>query len=329
MTSHRRSCFALFAVVSASTGLIASTVCAQEGQSQASSHAMHRQGQVMQNDSTTKASSNMTQHIVGKPTVQSPDAPPAGISFLKLEIDGRTYPYAVYRSSFLDEKTPPPMIVFLHGLGECGTDGTRQLAVGLGPAVLLDSARWPAVILFPQKPDGNSAWEDHADAVLAMIDQTVESHGVDPARIALTGMSQGGHGSFVIGARHSDRFCAVAPICGYVGWSEFDRSKGEWKPDWVTDPAHPAVQEIAQGLANTPIWALHGDTDTVVPISQSELAIEAIRAHRATLDPNSPDGIDAVRLTTLKGVNHNAWDPAYRNERLAEWLLLDRTKQAD
>jgi predicted peptidase len=329
MTYQSQSFFTICAIASASIGLIASTVCAQDGQLQATSHAMHRQSQVMQNDSTTKASSNMTQHNASKATLQSTDTPPAGISFLELEIDGRTYPYAVYRSSFLDEQTPPPMIVFLHGLGECGTDGTRQLAVGLGPAVMLDSARWPAVILFPQKPDGNSAWEDHADAVLAMIDQTVEMHGVNPTRIALTGMSQGGHGSFVIGARHADRFCAVAPICGYVGWSEFDRSKGEWNPDWVTDPAHPAVQEIAQGLANTPIWALHGDADTVVPISQSALAIEAIRAHRAKAQPNSTDATEAVRFTTLRGVDHNAWDPAYRNERLAEWLLLDRTKEAE
>jgi len=247
------------------------------------------------------------------------DTPQPGVEFLTLEINGRSYPYAVYRSRHLAQDQAAPMIVFLHGLGECGTDGTRQLAVGLGPAVMLDSARWPAVILFPQKPDGNSAWEDHADAVLAMMDATIETHRVNPKRVALTGMSQGGHGTLVIGARHADRFSAIAPICGYVGWKTFDRSSGEWKPDWITDSTDKAVLEIAEGLASMPVWAIHGDADNVVPISQSVLALDAIRAHSSNPDQ--------VRLTTLPGVNHNAWDPAYQRHPLAEWLLKDRSQR--
>ncbi len=242
--------------------------------------------------------------------------PEPGIELRSIEVDGTTYPFAVYRSPALEPGEPAPMIVFLHGSGECGTDGTKQLAVGLMPEVLYNNARWPAVILSPQKPDQQSQWDAHADAVLAMIDETVDRHDVDTDRIALTGLSQGGNGSFVIGARHAEVFCAVAPVCGYVGFEATPRPGETRRRSWIDDASDPRVVEIAQGLANTPVWAFHGDADNVVPLSQSEVAIDAIRQRN-----------EDVKLTVLEGVGHAAWINAYRDAALAAWLLKDRSAE--
>jgi predicted peptidase len=46
-----------------------------------------------------------------------------------------------------------PLVLFLHGQGESGTDGWRQLLQGLPPALFAAPERWPAIVLLPQKPD--------------------------------------------------------------------------------------------------------------------------------------------------------------------------------
>ena len=47
----------------------------------------------------------------------------------------------------------PPVILFLHGTGERGSDGTKPDAVGLGPHVRAHAADFPALVAFPQAPD--------------------------------------------------------------------------------------------------------------------------------------------------------------------------------
>ena len=59
-----------------------------------------------------------------------------------------------------------------------------------------------------------------------------------------------------------------------------------------------------------PLWAFHGDGDTVVPPERSTVMTDAARAAGAD-----------VTLTLLPGVGHNSWDAAYREHDLAEWFL--------
>jgi predicted peptidase len=121
---------------------------------------------------------------------------------------------------------------------------------------------------------------------LATLDRTLAEYATDEAHVVLTGLSMGGHGAWGIGARHPDRFCAIVPVCG---WG---------------DPA------TADALADTPIWAWHGDADPVVLVSGSRKMVEAVRAA----------GGD-VRYTELPGVSHNSWDDAYGNAELIAWML--------
>jgi poly(3-hydroxybutyrate) depolymerase len=87
--------------------------------------------------------------------------------------------------------------------------------VGLGPELLAQPERWPFLVLFPQKPAKDDEWEQHEAALLAMLDEVSGRYNVDPNRVLLTGLSQGGHGTWVLGARHPERWAALVPVCGY------------------------------------------------------------------------------------------------------------------
>ncbi len=222
-----------------------------------------------------------------------------GFLFREIEAQGREFGHAVYVPRDHEADRAWPLVVFLHGMGECGEDGQRQLAVGLGPRVLWDPARYPAVILFPQKPTFQSQWEDYAEAVRAMIERTIEAYAIDEDRVYLTGLSQGGHGTWSINAAMPGRFAAIAPVCGYATFPEDWEDRGEW----TVRREAPMFERIVDAAADVPVWAFHGEADEIVPPSHTEAVVEAIRARGGE-----------ARMTLYPGVGHNSWDRAYADE---------------
>lgn len=220
----------------------------------------------------------------------------------------------------LDQPNPPtsiPCIVFLHGRGECGTDGLKQCLVGLIPVAMshtqsVAEGGWgDFLIIAPQKPDADSTWESHESLVLACLEHAklvvaMAGHQVDPKRICLTGLSQGGAGTWAIAAKHPELFAAIAPICGFVNDPR--------KPS--TDADEPARKRIAASLAaaKMPVWAFHGEQDDIVRPEQTRLLISALTTAGWTGD---------VRATYYAEANHNSWDKAYRDDgpALAKWFL--------
>ncbi|MEM9166618.1 MAG: prolyl oligopeptidase family serine peptidase [Planctomycetota bacterium] len=193
---------------------------------------------------------------------------------------------------------PIGTLVFLHGSGECGSNGTLQLTVGLPRWLMLQPQRWPFAVVIPQKPEQDRPWLDYHDAVLGHLDRSVEAFGLDARRVALTGLSQGGNGAFQIGARAASRFRAVVPVCGFA---EFN----------FRNPSDRAghVERIADALGATPMRIYHGEADTVVPAQESVDIHAALQAR----------GSNAL-LELYPGVGHNAWDLAYGDSDMAEWL---------
>lgn len=183
-----------------------------------------------------------------------------------------------------------PLVVFLHGSGERGDDGLRPAAVGLFPAVLFDSARWPAVIAMPQIPEG-ARWTAHTELVAAAVRDAESAARIDPRRRVLTGLSNGGQGTWAAASAHPELWAAIAPVCGFAGG----------------DPAT---------LATLPVWAFHGEKDDVVKPEETRGMIARIEAAGGR-----------PRVTYFPDANHNAWDPTYRGEQgeqLARWLLAAR-----
>lgn len=226
-----------------------------------------------------------------------------GFLFQEWKQGDTTYKYAVYVPRNYTPDKAWPLIMFLHGAGESGTDGAKQIVQGIGSAMLWNIEAWPFIVLFPQKPDVPSQWEQHDAFVMGILDKARKDYKVDGSRLYLTGLSQGGHGTWVLGSRHADVWAAMAPICGY-GAMLWNR-ENQPKTVFTGEPS-----ELAGPLKKMPIWAFHGEADPVVPVKATQDLVEAVRAVGG-----------APKLTTYPGVDHNSWDKAYREEKLFDWFL--------
>jgi predicted peptidase len=215
---------------------------------------------------------------------------PTGFLDKTIAIDGKTHPYVVYVPRDYSPDKKWPVILFLHGAGERGTDGLKQSQVGIGLGLRMFSERYPAVVVMPQCLP-NQRWADGmADMALKALDQTMADYSCDPSRQYLTGLSMGGFGSWLIASQHPKRFAAVVPICG----------RGS--------------KDTASVLKDVPIWAFHGDQDNAVPVAGSRDMVEAIKAAGGTL----------IKYTEYPGVGHNSWDAAYSDKAMAEWLFAQK-----
>lgn len=257
----------------------------------------------------------LTNHAV-QPVVPDP-LPSAGqvrVIDYRTEWEGRTYAWSVMIPSGATEGGAG--LLFLHGYGECGEDGQKNLAVGLPPAVRKNPERWPLVIIVPQKPVPNSEWEDHDGAVMAILNEAAEKGHYDRKRLAITGLSQGGHGTIWFAANRTDRFKAAAPVCGYID-RRFDDNQVR-----VSGPGAPSgsegVRAVAEKLKGMPIWLFHGGKDDVIPPTESRGLFAALGA------PAKVPGAK-VCLTEFPEANHNSWDAAYSDPALAAWLV-DHTR---
>lgn len=193
---------------------------------------------------------------------------------------------------YADSDKEFPLVLFLHGMGERGTDIEKVKTHGL-PKLINEGKEFPFIVVSPQCPD-EYFWND--DLLLALLDEIEDDYRVDKNRIYITGLSMGGHGTWTLALAQPDRFAAIAPVCG---WS------------------HPVE---FQKIANKPIWIFHGAKDFVVPVSASEQMFEKLK---------SCSGTD-VKLTIYPEANHDSWTETYNNEELYKWLLeqsLDKTNK--
>lgn len=227
-------------------------------------------------------------------------------------VDGHTRHYQVFvpRGAAAQAGTLP-VVLFLHGSGERGSDNRAQTRAGLGPYLEKHAADFPALVVLPQVP-GDDEWSgDNNRTALAALDATVAEFQADPRRQYLTGMSMGGYGSWNIALDEPQRFAAIVPVCGAV------LAPRAVRPTlFVEDVAHEAdpYAAIAQRLKDTPIWIFHGALDDVVPPADDR------RLHAAFQQADARD----VRYTEYPQGNHNAWDATYADPAMWAWLLAQR-----
>ncbi len=184
-----------------------------------------------------------------------------------------------------------PLILFLHGAGERGTNA--WLVATHGPPKLVGSKpEFPFIVASPQCPPGQT-WSN--ETVLALLDELLEQHRVDPARVYLTGLSMGGYGTWSLGLTAPERFAAIVPICG----------GGDPIKVLLADPKQ------AEALKSLPVWAFHGAKDPVVRVDESERMINALKRF----------GCREVQLTVYPEAGHDSWSEAYNNPQLYDWLL--------
>jgi predicted peptidase len=211
-----------------------------------------------------------------------------------VKVNGAAHRYAVWLPPGHSKQAKGwPAIVFLHGSGECGSDGEKPVRIGLGPALQAHPERWPFVVVFPQKPTADEEWWEHESLVFSVLADARGQFGIDEKRVALAGMSQGGHGTWMIGARHPDRWRCLVPVCGYG-----------------------RAQTVATRVRDVPVWCFQGMQDDVVLPDETREIVRWLQELKRS------GGLDTtnLRATFYPDANHNSWDPAFAEEDLPKWI---------
>lgn len=221
--------------------------------------------------------------------------------------EGTTLPYRLMLPDDYNEKESYPLILFLHGAGERGTDNVTQMK---NVFQKISTKNRGAILIAPQC-DPENQWVDtpwaegpystdevpesnELQAVMALIEYIQENYSVDKTRIYATGLSMGAFGVWDLMVRHNDVFAAGVACCGGG-----DPSKGEL-------------------LKDTPMFVFHGDADPTVPVAGSRDTVNAILEA----------GGEVVFYKEYPNYPHGIWDIAFEEvglfDQLLEYRLSDR-----
>jgi predicted peptidase len=183
-----------------------------------------------------------------------------------------------------------PLVLFLHGSGERGSD--VKLVAKHGPPKLVAAGKdFPFILVSPQCSAGEG-WDPAT--LKRLLDDVRSKYSVDPDRIYLTGLSMGGFGTWQMAMRYPNLFAAIVPICG---GGDANRVKA---------------------IAKIPTWVFHGEDDPTVPIKRSEEMVEAMKNAGAT----------DIHFTRYPKTGHDSWTKAYNDPKLYEWLLGHKRTEA-
>ncbi len=194
-------------------------------------------------------------------------------------------------SDFDAERESLPMIVFLHGSGERGTDVEKVKLLGI-PKYFCQNSDYlglRVITVSPQCPEG-TVWNNISIPLFDFIVKTAEKYNADFSAISITGLSMGGFGTWEMLFSHPDFFSAAAPICG---------GGMDWRVPFDL---------------KTPVRIFHGECDNAVPVEYSKILYKALKERRAS----------EASLTLYPNVGHNSWENAYEQTDLIEWLAAAR-----
>lgn len=227
-----------------------------------------------------------------------------------------------YRLFVPDNYSPSekcPLVFFLHGAGESGSDNEAQLYANRGAAVWAEpeeQAKRPCFVLAPQnpldpnadklRPFGKNGWtsllalgfdapfspEPALDTAYKILRQVMSEYGIDENRVYGTGLSMGAFGIFAMAVEHPHVFAALVSVCGGL---------------------NPG---IAGFMADVPVWQFHAEDDPVVPVGFSRDTVKALQAAGG-----NPKYTEYPKGTLSVGNPHASWIPAYATGEMREWLF--------
>ncbi len=213
------------------------------------------------------------------------------------DADGST-PYRLFTPRNYNPAARYPVVLFLHGAGEQGTNNTSQLnnnANGAlvfvqGPAGTSDTTYETAYPCFMVAPQTSNGWTPamRRAHLRAIIDGLVAEFSIDPDRIYLTGLSMGGNGSWDQLAQNPTLYAAAVPICGWGAGN------------------YAAFKHV-------PLWVFHSANDPTVGVSGSDDVVNALRNN----------GGDPIYTRYATGA-HASWTEAYKNPHLVPWVMSQR-----
>jgi predicted peptidase len=223
-------------------------------------------------------------------------------------------PYRLYLPENYDSNASYPLVLFLHGAGESGTNNTLQVIIHISGLIDQTFSNYPAILIAPQLPS-SSGWSpaNPVDLTPGILQSVINDYAVDTNRLYVTGLSMGGFGSM----RYLDSYTDGAGL-------EF-ASAISMHGGYTYTPNPQAVEHFS----HVPIWLIHGSNDTTVPAQylqntyRSLLEITAAEpiifnethlGHPTAVSGNS-------RYTEILGAGHGGWTALYRNTELYDWMF--------
>lgn len=188
----------------------------------------------------------------------------------------------------LNTKEKKPLIVFISGDGEKGTD-LEKVKIN-GPLKYLKTHQLDAYVLAPQcKEDEN--WD--TESIYQLILKIQKENKIDSERIYVTGLSSGGWASWNLAFAHADLFAANVPVAGFVDLIQLEK---------------------ACEIANIPTRIYHGLLDDVVNVNY------AITIYKELKKCNAKD----VQLTIFDNAGHDSWTRVYDNPEIYDWMFKQK-----
>lgn len=196
-----------------------------------------------------------------------------------------------------------PLIVYLHGSGQNGSDNEKQLDDGVGSLYAFTSDRddYKSVIVAPQCPAG-VYWRDEymLEALKEMIECMSSMQVVDPDRVYVTGFSMGGDATWKLALNWPELMSTIVPVCG--------GPLASMEPD---------IPDVPDEMANLNVWAFNAFDDGTVRPTYSK----RIFARLWEIDPG-----ENLNFTELVFGGHNG-KPVFTNRDVLIWMVSTRRRE--
>jgi predicted peptidase len=206
--------------------------------------------------------------------------------------DGFQMTYGIALPADDDENPddPRPLVLALHPGGSSPYYGTSFMRRVVEPAL----RPWRAIIVAPDVPARRWSNERSEQAVLALLEDVMANHSIDPRRILVTGFSMGGRGTWFLATRHSDLFTGAIPMAASSGDDSLD------------------------GLGSMPVHLIHSPQDEVIPFGPAQETADLLR------ERGHP-----VELIRVNGVGHHDMGAYVQPlQEAAKWMWRQWESQA-
>lgn len=212
-------------------------------------------------------------------------------SFSQSDVNGKAKIEVVHKQELgyalhipANTKDNKPLLIFLHGSGENGSD-VEKVKIH-GPFKYLRNHQIDAYVLAPQCPEGQQ-W--NPDILYELILKIQKENNIDANRIYLTGLSSGGWGTYSLALKHPEMFAAVMPVSGFVDIIQ--------------------LEEICN-MKTIPTRIFHGLLDDVVPVDNDIAIYKELKKCN-----------NNVELTLFNDAGHDCWTQVYDNPETYAWML--------
>lgn len=208
--------------------------------------------------------------------------------------NGNTLPYRLVVPEDYNPEKKYPVILFLHGAGEMGTDNQKHIN---NIKKIFDYSGDMASQAFVICPQTNEWWnldrttpgdrKGTLASAMNLLETLGQTYSFDNDRIYVTGLSMGGYATWDLLQEYSDVFAAGMPICG------------------------GGDSTMGYKLTDIPIRIYHSSDDPTVNVVASWDMYNSIISA----------GGEKVEFIELKGYGHNSWDYAYSDREGFCWLF--------